>query len=233
MQDDSTSSSNFFLKTYIDFKTSFLNPLNWIIDFQCTDHIFKMNAEAKFYLTLQIYTIMPFILLIANVIFWTLPMFYTAICNKQVGGNRSNCKQLINRVALSLGICLFLIYPSITGFLLQSTRCFQSIRGGTEVDEVVQRLRVAPDIICSDSKFILHLFVFVLPGLLLYNVVIPILAICYMRKYAKAMFVSGTKSTDDQQIQERNIINDAKSYFGFFFAGLNLSATPASPIERK
>jgi len=162
-----------------------------------------MDAAGRFYATLQIYSLMPFILLFGNFLVWGVYMWLSAACNPSIGGNRFLFKRLVNRASISIGICIWLIYPSITGFLLQSTNCFGSLSTEGPEDEIVYRLRIAPDVVCSDSKYVMHLLVFVIPGLILYNFVIPFLAIRKMNKYGRAMYVSGYKPESEQSVKDR------------------------------
>ena len=48
-----------------------------------------------------------------------------------------------------------------------------------------------PDIICYDSQYNLNLALLIVPGILLYVFLIPILAICEMSKKAKDIYIAG------------------------------------------
>ena len=143
-------------------------------------------------------------------------------CRSDSTGNRYICKRLINRAALSTGISLFLIWPQVTGFLLQSTSCFESIstEEGT-TDEPVQRLKIVPDVICYDDKYNISM-VGVAVALLFYIFVIPALAWRAMHKQATQMYISATTADSDLELKQRMAILDMKSFYGFFISGLNL-----------
>lgn len=88
----------------------------------------------------------------------------------------------------------------------------------------VYRLRMSPDVLCSDSRYIVHLAAVILPGILLYVVVIPFLAIRRMNRHAKTIYLSGQLQQSEQEVPQRGKINEVKSEFGFFFSGLNLGS---------
>ena len=81
---------------------------------------------------------------------------------------------------------------------------------------------MSPDILCSDSEYILHLVTLVIPGIILYIIVVPIIAVRKMNNMAKVMYISGYQLQSEQTLKDRRDINDVKSLYGFFFSGLNL-----------
>ena len=83
---------------------------------------------------------------------------------------------------------------------------------------------MAPDILCSETEYIVHLVTIIIPGILLFVFVIPILAIRKMNRAAKLIYISGQQYQSDQTMNERSQINNIKSYYGFFFSGLKLGS---------
>lgn len=61
----------------------------------------------------------------------------------------------------------------------------------------------------------------VIPSLILYNIVMPIFALRKLNSYASRIYLSSLKSAD-MTIKDKNDIDDSRSWFGFFFLGLNL-----------
>ena len=137
-------------------------------------------------MTLYAYIAIPFILVAINYIFWAIYMLIAQCKNPDIGGLRFITQILHNRVAITFGISMFLIYPQITSFLLQSTNCFRSLRDAPEdveiEDEIIYRLRMSPDIICSDSKYWVHLLALIIPSLLFLNLVVPVWTIYHVKK---------------------------------------------------
>ena len=168
--------------------------MNWLFDLQCMDHFFGFDNITKYYITLEMYALMPLILLILNFIYWFLQMVCGSICNPDDGGFRFVCRRLTNRVAVTFGILMFMIYPQVVHFLMQATMCFDSLETAEGKDVIVPRLRMNPEVICSDSQYTLHLYGLIMPGLLLYVIVIPVLAIRRMNDKAEYIYWSGQKS---------------------------------------
>jgi len=97
------------------------------------------------------------------------------------------------------GISLFLVWPQITGFLLQATSCFDSLSKEGEIDVMVSRLRMVPDVICYDSTYNFSLLLIIV-CLVMYNIVLPLLVARSMAKYSKQMYVTSQLSIDEQSI---------------------------------
>ena len=114
------------------------------------DHFFGFDTVTKFYITLEMYALMPLILLILNFIYWFFNMCCGSICYSE-GGFRFVCRRLTNRVAVTYGIIMFMIYPQVVHFLMQATMCFDSLNTTEGEDVIVPRLRMSPEVICSDS----------------------------------------------------------------------------------
>lgn len=72
----------------------------------------------------------PFLLLFLNFAIWALYGYIAQKCYPRVSGNRFIIRRVFNRVALSFGISMWLIYPTITGFFLQCINCFGSLEDG-------------------------------------------------------------------------------------------------------
>lgn len=114
----SMEGSNKYLKQYMDYKISANNFINWIVDFNCMHDHLKMDNVSLFYSTLYAYAFLPLILLGLNFLFMAIYMFIVECCYPDINGARVVCKRLINRVAITFGICMFPIYSHICGFLI-------------------------------------------------------------------------------------------------------------------
>jgi hypothetical protein len=90
--------TSLILKKYMDFKILLLTPMNYIIEIQCSEN---MDPAEKFYMTLQMYSFMPFILLFGNILVLGVKMWIEAACNPQIGGKKFSFKILVNRVSIS------------------------------------------------------------------------------------------------------------------------------------
>ncbi len=102
---------NIYLKTLIDYKVHAFLPMNWLIDFQCLEHNLGLDSISMFYATLYFYMLSPLMLLVINFLFWFIYAQVKACLNPDVGGHRFECSRLLNRVAMTVGICLFLVWP--------------------------------------------------------------------------------------------------------------------------
>lgn len=222
---------NIYLKTYIDYKVNAFLPMNWLVDFQCLEHHLGFDSITMFYATLYVYMLAPLIILVINFIVWFFYAQIKSCIEPEVGGHRFQCKRTINRVAMTGGISLFLVWPQITGFLLQATSCFDSLSKEGDVDEQVSRLRMVPDVICYDSTYNFSLLLIIV-CLVMYNIVLPLLVVRSMNKYSLQMYVTSQLSIDEQSIQQTIETNDVKSYFGFFFSGLNLGGQPFRKVSQ-
>lgn len=62
-------------------------------------------------MTLYAYVAIPFVLLALNYIFWAIYMLIAQCKNPDIGGFKFITSILNNRVAISFGISMYLIYP--------------------------------------------------------------------------------------------------------------------------
>ena len=63
LQPDDNLNKNPLLKLYLDYKITYLTPMNYLFDLNCMDHIFgTTDPESRYYLTLQVYAIIPIVL---------------------------------------------------------------------------------------------------------------------------------------------------------------------------
>lgn len=89
--------------------------------------------------------------------------------------------------------------------MLQSTACFSSL-SEEDGDEIILRLRMEPEVICSDSKYLAHLGLIV-PCIIIYNFIIPILAIRKMNHYARDIYLSTHKGAEITDLKSKYDIN--------------------------
>jgi len=138
------------------------------------------------------------------------------------GDSKFECKMLVNNVAISFGISMFLVLPSINILLVQAFGCFPSLSDveGTK-DVFVDRLLVSPDVVCEGTRYYLSAILAAV-FLITWNLVIPSIVLRRMAAQATSIYVSATVPTSHQSLTQQAEINDIKSRYGFFFSGLNL-----------
>eukprot|EP00354_Favella_ehrenbergii_P011725 CAMPEP_0170478208 /NCGR_PEP_ID=MMETSP0123-20130129/19299_1 /TAXON_ID=182087 /ORGANISM="Favella ehrenbergii, Strain Fehren 1" /LENGTH=407 /DNA_ID=CAMNT_0010750369 /DNA_START=389 /DNA_END=1612 /DNA_ORIENTATION=+ len=90
-------------------------------------------------------------------------------------------------------------------------------------DDPVYRLKIVPDVICYDNQYNISL-VGITIALIFYAIVVPALAWRAMSKHATQMYISATTSYNDLQITQQMELLDVKSFYGFFFSGMNLGS---------
>ena len=168
----------------------------------------------------------PLLTLILFSVVWTIGTFIAKRCKPRDEDDEDmatiSVKRLINRISIITGMCLFLIYPSICEILLQSLNCFPSLTEDGPGDTIVTRLRIYPNIMCTDDEYLNYrTFVFI-PFLILYVIVIPVSALWYMQRVSQDIYLSSEPNFRQNNTQTLMNINHVKSKYGFFYAGLKL-----------
>ena len=141
----------------------------------------------------------PGVLLLTFIMF----LVFTKIAKLCADSNKNkkiNWQRLKNRTAIVTGLVLFMIYPQIVELLLQSINCFPSLEESGPYDTVVYRVRVNPEIICTDEKYRLYLKTMFIPGILIYVFIIPIVAMVYMAKNSSVIYHSSQSSFKNSNV---------------------------------
>ena len=124
---------------------------------------------------------------------FTMFLVFTKIAKMCADGNKNkkiNWQRLKNRTAIVTGLTLFVVYPQIVELLLQSVNCFPSLEEAGPYDTPIMRVRVNPEIICTDEKYTLYYYAMFLPGILIYVFILPMAALYYMAKNSATIYQS-------------------------------------------
>ena len=190
------------------------------------DELKEFQKTKGFYNQVLLMVLTPLLILILFTIVWTIGTYITKKCKQRDDDedeiSRMSIKRLMNRISIITGMCLFLIYPSICEVLLQSLNCFPSLKEEGPGDTIVTRLRIYPNIMCTDDEYLNYrMFVFI-PFLILYVIVIPVGALFNMYRVSRDIYLSSEPNFMQNNTQTLMNINNVKSKYGFFYAGLKL-----------
>ena len=105
----------------MDTTTSALNPIYWLFDTRCID--LDWNGDDFFYNEVITMVLMPVGVVLLNLIVWTVgTVIVKCISVPDNEGERKefslDLHKLRNRVILTVGMWLYLVYPAIVGLLL-------------------------------------------------------------------------------------------------------------------
>lgn len=162
-----------WLKQQIDYLTHALNPFFWLVDLSCVDT--GWSREDQFYNETLIVIALPVAIFFTNVVIWSIDGLITRLCSvpeagEEIGFNR---QRIFNKILITFSMWTYLPYPMIVTYLLQSVNCYGSLKTDGPFDEPVQRLRVFPNIECSDERYVQYFYFCFIPGILLYVFVLP------------------------------------------------------------
>ena len=162
------------LKLFVDNMSSFSFPVSSIVAEDCMDK--DIDPVESFY---QQVTVMVCLGPGIIIIIFVLMLFATKIAKMCADSKNKklNWHRLTNRTAILSGLILFMIYPQIVELLLQSINCFPSILEEGPYDTIVYRVRINPEIICTDEKYVLYYWAMFIPGILIYVLIVPIVAV--------------------------------------------------------
>lgn len=68
--------------------------------------------------------------------------------------------------------------------------CFPSLSTEGPTDVEVSRLRVNPDIDCHSDEYRVYFWSLCVPGILLYVIIVPLVALFYLCKWANYVYLS-------------------------------------------
>ena len=131
----------------------------------------------------------PAVLLLTFIMF----LVFTKIAKMCADTNKNkniNWQRLKNRTAIVTGLVLFMVYPQIVELLLQSVNCFPSLEETGPYDTPIMRVRVNPEIICTDETYTLYYYAMFVPGILIYVFILPVVALYYMAKNSSVIYHS-------------------------------------------
>lgn len=170
--------------------THALNPFFWMIDLSCVD--LPWSREEQFYNETLLVIVLPFIIFLINVFIWAVDSIITKFCAVPEDGEEVvfSRQTLYNKIFITFSMWIYLPYPMIVTYLLQSVNCYGSLREEGPFDEPVQRLRVYPDIECTDEKYVQYFYFCFIPGILLYVFILPGYVINQMIKHRTVIYNS-------------------------------------------
>ena len=150
---------------------------------------------------------------------------------------------------LTCAIVTHILLPEVILNLLAPTSCFKSIASERVVypseeqnpgppDRPVMRMAILPDEYC-DGEFYSSLSIYILPGLFLYAVLIPLLYVCQAAKKSHIIYRIGMSQedknlmlqTDEEKEKALEEEDSIKFRFGFFFSGLVISRREAAYMQ--
>lgn len=157
-----------------------------------------------------------------------------------------------NRIFLMATIVTYFLLPGVVMHLISSTQCFNSISStaleteedsGDPIDSTTRRMVAAPDESC-DGDFYNELFMQnVVPGLVVYGLLIPFLMLWLAGRKSHVIYNSGSglerksiESTDrSRDDEEKSTIEEeaCKYKFGFLFSGYTISKLRILQQQRK
>jgi len=132
----------------------------------------------KFLNRLLLTLFMPLILLAANVVTIWLMTFCIKQCQlrKREDIKPLNCSRMFNRVFVAYCIQMFFVMPPLLHLVFASMQCFESL-SMSETGKIIQRMSLVPDISC-DSDFYSQVYYSVLiPAVVVYCALLPILLV--------------------------------------------------------
>ena len=173
------------MQKFVDFMPTYTSPATWLTDLQCLKYGATVPEDDVGQVAVrqdkQLQLIIIPVVIIPMAIFMLIGSGCSRVCTKnwtKVDSTRS-----INRIYSMIAIVTYFLLPDVVMNLLSTTSCFDSIaseivegRSPNEPkDYPVQRMAIIPDEYCDGDFYMEMMMFYVIPGLLIYGVLLPFL----------------------------------------------------------